>query len=76
MTETILACSGRQPEGMVLKAARARVPIVVTKAAVTNRGIEAAERLGVTLIGFARGVRFVIYAHPGRVQVTSDRALL
>jgi FdhD protein len=69
--ETILACSGRQPEGMVLKAARARIPIVLTKAAVTDRGIEAAGRLGVTLIGFARENRFTVYTHPQRVRVVS-----
>jgi len=66
--ETILACSGRQPEGMVLKAARARIPIILTKAAVTDKGAETAQRLGVTLIGFARGDRFTIYAHPERVR--------
>lgn len=69
LTQTILGCSGRQPEGMVLKAARAKIPIVVSKAAVIDRGIKAAERLGVTLIGFARENRFTIYAHPERVQV-------
>jgi FdhD protein len=67
--ETILACSGRQPEGMVLKAARAGIPIVLTKAAVTDKGIEAAGRLGVTLIGFAREHRFTVYTHPERVRV-------
>jgi FdhD protein len=71
LPETILGCSGRQPEGMVLKAARAKIPIIVTKAAVIDRGIEAAERLGITLIGFARDDRFTIYAHPERVQVVS-----
>ncbi|OGP53212.1 MAG: formate dehydrogenase family accessory protein FdhD [Deltaproteobacteria bacterium RBG_13_52_11] len=69
LTKKILGCSGRQPEGMVLKAARAQIPIVVTKAAVIDRGIEVAERLGVTLIGFAREDRFTIYAHPERVRV-------
>ena len=69
LPETILGCSGRQPEGMVLKAARAKIPIVVTKAAVIDRGIEAAEQLGVTLIGFARADRFTIYAHPERVEI-------
>jgi FdhD protein len=73
--ETILACSGRQPEGMVLKAARARIPIVLTKAAVTDKGIEQAERLGVTLIGFARADRFTIYAHPERIQVVLSRQI-
>lgn len=69
LDETVLACSGRQPEEMVLKVARARIPIVLTKAAVTDKGIDAAERLGVTLIGFAREDRFTIYAHPQRVGV-------
>jgi FdhD protein len=69
LDETILACSGRQPEGMVLKVARARIPICITKAAVTDKGIQAAERLGITLVGFARENRFTIYAHPERVQV-------
>ncbi len=67
--ETILACSGRQPEGMVLKIARAGIPVVITKGAVTDKGIATAERLGVTLIGFARAGRFTIYAHPESVQV-------
>lgn len=31
--------------------------------------IETAERLGVTLIGFAREGRFTIYSHPERVRV-------
>ncbi len=75
LTQTILGCSGRQPEGMVLKAARAKIPIVVSKAAVIDRGIEAAERLGVTLIGFARENRFTIYAHPERVYVAFSSAL-
>jgi FdhD protein len=69
LDETVLACSGRQPEEMVLKASRARIPIVLSKATVIDRGIETADQLGVTLIGFAGGDRFTIYTHPERVQV-------
>jgi FdhD protein len=54
---------------MILKAARAKIPIVLTKAAVTDKGIETAQQLGVTLIGFARWDRFTLYTHPERVQV-------
>lgn len=72
LAETILACSGRQPEGMILKAARATIPIVITKAAVTDKGVEAAQQLGVTLIGFARGDRFTLYTHPQRVRDIVD----
>ena len=69
LNETILACSGRQPEGMVLKIARAKIPIVITKTAVTDKGIEAARRFGVTLIGFARESRFTLYSCPERVGI-------
>lgn len=63
----VIGCTGRQPAGMVGKVANARVPIVVTKAATTDAGIAIAERSNVTLIGFARGERFTVYAHPERV---------
>jgi formate dehydrogenase accessory protein FdhD len=62
LAEAILACSGRQPEGMILKAARATIPIVITKAAVTNKGVDAAQQLGVTLIGCARGSFYALYS--------------
>jgi formate dehydrogenase family accessory protein FdhD len=63
----VLGCTGRQPAGMVAKAANAGIPIVVSRAASTDRGILTAERAGITLIGFSRGERFTIYTHPERV---------
>ena len=64
----ILGCTGRQPAGMVAKAANAGIPIVVSRAASTDRGILTAERAGLTLVCFSRGERFTIYTHPGRVS--------
>ncbi|MDK2890811.1 MAG: FdhD protein [Methanoculleus sp.] len=63
----ILGCTGRQPAGMVAKAANAGIPIVVSRAATTDRGILTAERAGLTLVGFSRGERFTIYTHPEKV---------
>lgn len=63
----VLGCTGRQPAGMVAKAANAGIPIVVSRAATTDRGILTAERAGLTLVGFSRGERFTIYTHPERV---------
>jgi len=63
----VLGCTGRQPSGMVAKAANAGIPIVVSRAASTDRGIMTAEEAGLTLIGFSRGERFTIYTHPERV---------
>lgn len=68
LTQCILGCTGRQPAGMVAKAARAGIPVVISKAASTDRGIEVAERAGITLICFSRGERFTCYTHPERVS--------
>ncbi|WP_292517077.1 formate dehydrogenase accessory sulfurtransferase FdhD [Methanoculleus sp.] len=69
----ILGCTGRQPAGMVAKAANAGIPIVVSRAASTDGGILTAERAGITLIGFSRGDRFTIYTHPERVPDVLER---
>ncbi len=63
----VLGCTGRQPSGMVAKAANAGIPIVASRAASTDEGILTAERAGLTLICFSRGERFTIYTHPERV---------
>ncbi|WP_332448772.1 formate dehydrogenase accessory sulfurtransferase FdhD [Methanoculleus sp.] len=63
----ILGCTGRQPSGMVAKVANAGIPIVVSRAASTDRGILTAENAGLTLVSFSRGERFTIYTHPERV---------
>ena len=62
-----IGCTGRQPSGMVGKVANAGIPILISRAAPTNKGITLAESIGITLINFSRGRRFTIFAHPERV---------
>jgi FdhD protein len=62
-----LALSGRLTGDIVLKAARMRLPLVASIAAVIDSGVEAAQLTGITLIGFVRGKRMNIYAYPERV---------
>jgi FdhD protein len=64
----ILGCTGRQPAGMVGKCAHAGVPVIVSRAASTDRGIAAAEQAGITLVCFSRGSRFTVYTHPERIS--------
>jgi len=66
-SDTFLLSSGRQPAGMVLKAARAGIPLVLSKAAPISTGVEAAVQAGVTLICFATGRQFAAYSHPERL---------
>jgi FdhD protein len=57
---------------MLLKAARMQAPIVVSLTSPTERAITLAKELGITLVGYARGRRLSVYAHPerlGRVPV-------
>jgi FdhD protein len=53
---------------MVVKCVMHKIPIVVSKAAVTFQGIKAANEHGITLIGFARGNKMNIYTHSGRID--------
>jgi len=59
--------TGRQSAGMVQKAARAGIPLVATKTAPLNTGIDAAERAGVCLVCFVSQTKFSIFTHPERV---------
>ncbi len=62
-----LLTSGRVPGDMVLKAARAGIPVVASRTAPLFSGVLSAERTGVTLVGFLRGTRMNIYTHPRRL---------
>ncbi len=68
LSSCVVGCTGRQPRDMVIKYAHAGIPIVISRAASTDRGIAAAESLGITLICFSREDRFTVYTHPERVR--------
>lgn len=59
--------SGRTSLEMVVKAARAQVGLVVAVSAPTDAAIDAADRLGLTLCGFARGDEVAVYTHDWRI---------
>ncbi len=67
LSTCVLGCSGRQPTAMVSKVANAKIPIVISRSASTDKGIRTADLAGVTLICFTRENRFTVYTHPGRI---------
>jgi FdhD protein len=67
--ERILVVSGRVSFEIVQKAAVAGIPIICAVSAPSDLAIEAADRLGVTLVGFLRGDGFNIYAHDERIDL-------
>ena len=67
--DRILMVSGRVSFEIVQKAAVAGIPLVCAVSAPSDLAIEAADRLGVTLVGFLRGDGFNVYAHDERVDL-------
>jgi FdhD protein len=63
-----LLSTGRQSAGMVLKAARAGIPLVATKTGPLNTGIDAAERTGVCLVCFVSSGKMSVFTHPERLR--------
>jgi FdhD protein len=52
---------------MIKKGANAGIPVIISRAASTDKGIAAADAAGITLVCFSRGDRFTIYTHPERI---------
>ncbi len=67
LDEALLFVSGRLSLEMVIKTAMHEIPIVVSRSASTALAIEAAQKLGITLIGFARDGRCNVYTHSSRI---------
>jgi len=62
-----LLMSSRASYEIVQKAAKAGIAIVVAVSAPTSFAINIASEVGITLIGFSRKARHVVYSHPQRL---------
>lgn len=67
LSRGFLLITSRASFEMLQKAVSVGMPLVVAISAPTALAVRVAEEAGVTLIGFARGNRHVIYACPGRI---------
>jgi FdhD protein len=65
----VLMVSGRVSFEIVQKAAMAGSPIVCAVSAPSSLAVDAARRLGQTLVGFVRGDSANVYTHPERVDL-------
>ena len=63
----LLLTSGRISSEMLRKGAHMGTPFLISRTSPTTLSIEAAKRLGITLIGYVRRQSFNVYTHPERL---------
>jgi len=66
--DAIILTSCRITSDILIKIAFAKIPIVVSRAAPTDKAVELAKKLGITLIGFIRERGMNIYTYPERIE--------
>ncbi|MBI3434142.1 MAG: formate dehydrogenase accessory sulfurtransferase FdhD [Proteobacteria bacterium] len=70
--DKIFYTTGRLTSEMVIKAVRMEIPILVSRSGFTAWGVELARKANLTLIGRARGKRFVALAGEDRIVFDHD----
>jgi FdhD protein len=71
LSEHVLLVSGRGGFEIVQKALAAGIPLLASVSAPSSLAVQLARELGLTLIGFLRGRRFVIYSEEDRIAVAA-----
>lgn len=65
--DKMLLLSGRISSDILAKASKSGVSIIVSRSAPTSLAVKNAQKLGITLVGFARGSKMNIYSFPLRI---------
>jgi FdhD protein len=72
-SDKILYTTGRLTSEMVIKTVRMGIPILVSRSGFTAWGVDLARQVGMTLVGRARGKRFIALA--GNERIVYDQNL-
>jgi FdhD protein len=70
--DKIFYTTGRLTSEMVIKTVKMGIPILVSRSGFTAWGVDLARRAGLTLIGRARGKRFVALSGAERIEFDAD----
>jgi FdhD protein len=68
----LLVTSGRISTEMAAKAAALGIPLIASRTSPTDMAIRICQEAGIVLIGYLRGARFKVYAHPELLSVDAD----
>jgi FdhD protein len=66
--DRILLQTGRISSEMLTKAAKMRIPIVISRSSPTSLSIQLAREWGITLVGYVRHRQFNVYTGEGRIR--------
>ncbi len=66
--DKVILTSGRISSEILIKVAKGKIPIIISRAAPTDLAVGLAEKMRVTLIGFVRGKRMNIYTHSLKIN--------
>ena len=70
--DKIFYTTGRLTSEMVIKTVQMGIPILVSRSGFTAWGVDLARQVGLTLIGRAKGKRFVALAGEDRIEFDAD----
>lgn len=73
--DKILYTTGRLTSEMVIKTVQMGIPILISRSGFTAWGVELARQVGLTLIGRARGKRFVVLSGKDRLIYNADMSM-
>ena len=71
--DKIFYTTGRLTTEMVIKTVQMQIPVLVSRSGFTNEAVALARRAGLTLIGRARGKRFIALSGEDRIIFDMDR---
>jgi FdhD protein len=73
LSHPMILTTGRISSEMLQKSAHLGAALVISRTSPTTLSIDHAQKLGITLIGYARRGQFSIYTHPERVLIPTVR---
>jgi FdhD protein len=65
--DKILLTTGRVTSEILIKAAKMEIPMLISRSAATNLSLQLAQAMNMTVIGYVRGGRMLVYTGSGNV---------
>jgi FdhD protein len=72
LQDSVLMVSGRGGFEIAQKSLVAGIPVLASVSAPSSLAVQIAREFGMTMVGFLRGRRFVVYSAPSRVTRTGE----